>query len=198
MARYGAGSSPNTNGRGNGGRALEAPGSHRHRHRDRAALAARAGPARRGAGVARRRLHRRPLSARCPSPVGMAFLPEGRLLIVEQNSAKIRLLTGPVGSAAVDVCTVPSVSTGGERGLLGIAVDPRWPAFPYLYVHHTRTGAHVAVSRFTATGDLAGHRQRRADRRRRDRATTWSTTFPTTSATTTAARCASATTACCT
>ncbi|HUK63710.1 MAG TPA: PQQ-dependent sugar dehydrogenase, partial [Dongiaceae bacterium] len=44
------------------------------------------------------------------------------------------------------------------RGLLGIAVDPGWPARPYVYVHCTdgRSGNHVAVSRFTLTGDLAG------------------------------------------
>ncbi len=89
-------------------------------------------------------------------PVGITFLPDGRLLIVEQNSARIRMLVGAPGSPPMSVGSVPGVSIGGERGLLGIAVDPRWPSSPYLYVHSTQTGSHVAISRFTAAGDLAG------------------------------------------
>ena len=92
-------------------------------------------------------------------PVGMAFLPDGRLLVVEQNTARILLLNGAPGFPLVLVGTVPGLSTNnGERGLLGIAVDPRWPAFPYLYVHGTRLGppTKVAISRFTASGDVQG------------------------------------------
>jgi hypothetical protein len=55
------------------------------------------------------------------------------------------------------VGTVPGVSTTDpERGLLGIAVDPGWPSRPYLYTQSTdeRSGNHIAISRFTCTGDL--------------------------------------------
>src|SRR4029079_10063408 len=45
--------------------------------------------------------------------------------------------------------------TGAERGLLSIAVDPGWPARPYVYVHHTQTGNVIRILRFTATGDLS-------------------------------------------
>jgi glucose/arabinose dehydrogenase len=96
-----------------------------------------------------------PVAGALDLPVGLTFLPDGRLLVVEQNSARIRMLVGSTGST-VSVGTVPGVSIGGERGLLGIAVDPRWPESPYLYVHSTQTGSHIAVSRFTAAGDLAG------------------------------------------
>src|SRR5690349_1924581 len=64
-------------------------------------------------------------------PTGMAFLPDGRLLFVEQFSARIRLLVNGALAATDPVCTVPSVRSGGERGLLGIAVDPGFPARPY-------------------------------------------------------------------
>ena len=89
-------------------------------------------------------------------PVGMTFLPGGRLLIVEQFSGRILVLAG--GPPPVLVGTISGLSNGGEQGLLGIAVDPRWPASPYLYVHSTRAGSpgHVTVSRYTASGDLAG------------------------------------------
>jgi glucose/arabinose dehydrogenase len=89
-------------------------------------------------------------------PAGMTFLPDGRLLVVEQKSAKIRLFVNGVLAAVDPVATVPSVQTsGGEQGLLGIAVDPGWPARPYLYIHcDDASGPWIRISRYTVTGDL--------------------------------------------
>jgi glucose/arabinose dehydrogenase len=90
-------------------------------------------------------------------PAGMAFLPDGRLLVVEQKSARIRLFVNGMLSATDPVTTVPSVqTTGGEQGLLGIAVDPGWPVRPYLYVHcDDASGPWIRISRYTVSGDLA-------------------------------------------
>jgi glucose/arabinose dehydrogenase len=87
----------------------------------------------------------------------MAFLPDGRLLVVEQKSAKIRLFVNGTLSATDPVATLPGVRTSGaEQGLLGITVDPGWPARPYLYVHcDDNSGSWIRISRFTAAGDLA-------------------------------------------
>jgi glucose/arabinose dehydrogenase len=88
-------------------------------------------------------------------PTGIAFLPDGRLLFVEQNSARIRLLVNDALAATDPVATVPNVRIGGERGLLGIAVDPGFPARPYVYVHCNDASALVVrISRFTVGGDL--------------------------------------------
>jgi glucose/arabinose dehydrogenase len=92
-------------------------------------------------------------------PIGMAFLPDGRLLVVEQKSTKIRLVVNG-GLASVDpVCAVDGVQTlGYEQGLLGIAVDPGWPARPYLYVHCDNLASPantIRISRYTVTGDLS-------------------------------------------
>jgi len=93
-------------------------------------------------------------------PVGIARVPDPasvlspRLVFVEQRTARVGLIIDGVVST---VGVVPGVESGDtERGLLGIAVDPRWPAFPYVYVHCTdqRSGNHIAISRFTLTGDL--------------------------------------------
>ena len=90
------------------------------------------------------------------NPTGMAFLPDGRLLFVEQFSARIRLLVNGALAATDPVCTVPSVRSGGERGLLGIAVDPGFPARPYVYVHCDDSQSFVIrITRFTVAGDLA-------------------------------------------
>lgn len=93
------------------------------------------------------------------SPVGMALLPDGRVFVIEQRNGRVRLIVNGRIAATDPVGTVPNLNTlGGERGLLGVAVDPGWPARPYLYTHSTTTGspARVHVSRFTVTGDLAG------------------------------------------
>src|SRR5262249_41112701 len=95
-------------------------------------------------------------------PVGIAEVPDPpsvpvrRVLFVEQRTARVGLV---VGTTQFTVGMVPGVnSSGNEQGLLGITVDPGWPARPYLYVHCTdgRVGQRVAISRFTLTGDLAG------------------------------------------
>lgn len=96
-----------------------------------------------------------PVVSALDAPAGMAFLPDGRLLVIEQTTAIVRLviLSSPV--TVSPILTVPEVSTGGEQGLLGIAVDPGWPARSYIYVHYTHTGdARVRISRFLVTGDL--------------------------------------------
>lgn len=93
-------------------------------------------------------------------PVGMAFIPGvRRLLVVEQRSARVMLVQGAAGNAPTLVGTVDNVqSVQSEAGLLGIAVDPRWPSKPFIYVHHTALGSpgHVNIARYTLTGDLAG------------------------------------------
>jgi len=89
-------------------------------------------------------------------PVGMAFLPDGRLLVVEQKTARIRLVDGHAVTATL--LTVPQVrTTGHEQGLLGIAVDPDWPARPFVYVHcDDAVSATLRITRYDVTGDLAG------------------------------------------
>ncbi|HEV2104907.1 MAG TPA: PQQ-dependent sugar dehydrogenase, partial [Candidatus Eisenbacteria bacterium] len=94
-------------------------------------------------------------------PTAMAFVPDAgplagrRLFVTEQNSANVWLLVdGQRGAAPAGV--VPGVRHDfWERGLLGIAVDPRWPAKPYVYVHFTATDSCVHMARYTVTGDLA-------------------------------------------
>ena len=88
-------------------------------------------------------------------PTGMAFLPDGRLLFVEQFSARIRLVVNGALAAVDPVATVPNVEAVNERGLLGIAVDPGFPGRPYVYVHYSvNTNLFIRIARFTVVGDL--------------------------------------------
>jgi glucose/arabinose dehydrogenase len=90
------------------------------------------------------------------SPASMAFLPDGRLLVVEQTSARVRLIVNGALAPTDPVVTVPNVrTTGGEQGLLGIAVDPEWPTRPYLYVQYDYSlTPNIRISRYTVGGDV--------------------------------------------
>jgi glucose/arabinose dehydrogenase len=94
------------------------------------------------------------------SPSAMAISDDGRVFIAQENGV-IRvvkndaILPTPFASLTVD--------SSGERGLLGIALDPNFDTNHYLYVFYTATtpSSHTRVSRITANGDtmLAGSEQ---------------------------------------
>jgi glucose/arabinose dehydrogenase len=89
----------------------------------------------------------------------MAFLPgppgKGpRLLVVEQKGQRVlTLIDGVLGPIPPfgDISEVDWVA--GERGVLSLAVDPRWPVHPYVYTHYTSVGT-IHLVRYRMTGDL--------------------------------------------
>lgn len=90
-------------------------------------------------------------------PAGFTFLPDGRIVLVEQVDGIVRLAPAPGASSvtSVPILTIPNVSTAPERGLLGVAVDPDWPTRPYLYFHFTHTSGTIHIVQYTASGALA-------------------------------------------
>lgn len=88
------------------------------------------------------------------APVAMAVASDGRVFVTEQ-AGTVRvvrdgaILPTPVLSLVVDSQT--------ERGLLGIALAPGFPATPYQYVLYTVPGnpPFNRISRFTISGDVA-------------------------------------------
>ena len=62
--------------------------------------------------------------------------------------------TGRCSRRRSSPCTV---DPNGERGLLGVAIDPAFASNGYVYVYYTATtpNTHNRVSRFTASGDVA-------------------------------------------
>ena len=88
------------------------------------------------------------------SPTAMQFAPDGRLFVCEQQG-RLRVIKNDV------LLTAPfltlSVSSSGERGLLGVAFDPNFAMNHYVYVYYTATApaVHNRISRFTANGDVA-------------------------------------------
>ncbi|MBM4254310.1 MAG: hypothetical protein FJ147_00255 [Deltaproteobacteria bacterium] len=88
------------------------------------------------------------------APTAMAFAPDGRLFIAEQ-SGRIRIVTADgtlLPTPFVDLA--PQISTGSERGLLGIAVDPNsTPLYVYVYYTASVPAPHIRISRLVASSN---------------------------------------------
>jgi glucose/arabinose dehydrogenase len=92
------------------------------------------------------------------SPTAIAFLPNGKLLVTEKNGA-LRLVAG---GTPTTITTLP-VCTGGEMGLLGVAVDPGFSGNGFVYLYRTKPdgggscadaiGRFNQVVRVTMSGD---------------------------------------------
>lgn len=88
-------------------------------------------------------------------PNSMAFLPDGRVLVTEQRTGKVRLIVGNHIARYDPLLTVSALAdTGLEEGLQGIAVDPAWPQRPFVYIFYTRRGNTLRLERYMASGEL--------------------------------------------
>jgi len=84
-------------------------------------------------------------------PWDVAFLPDGRALVTERGG-RVRIVDA-AGRLQAEPAAVVDVSTRGDGGLLGVAVDPAFgPDAPFVYLTHT-TLTEVRVSRWRLTGD---------------------------------------------
>jgi glucose/arabinose dehydrogenase len=68
-------------------------------------------------------------------PVAMAFDPQGRLFYTERVSGNVRLFAN--GTLQSNPVITFNVDSSGERGLLGIAIDPSFAGNHYIYVYYT-------------------------------------------------------------
>jgi hypothetical protein len=75
------------------------------------------------------------------------------MLIIERQGAIRLVAEGKLG--AVDpMLFLDNVDAEGDRGSSGIAIDPRWPAKPYVYVYYECTDSTCKLVRYRAGGDL--------------------------------------------
>jgi glucose/arabinose dehydrogenase len=73
-------------------------------------------------------------------PIAMAFIGPDDILVTEKASGQVKRVTdGVVTGVVLDL----AVNSNSERGLLGIALHPRFPSTPYVYLYNTEstTGA---------------------------------------------------------
>ena len=76
------------------------------------------------------------------APTGLAFTPDGRLLITTQTG-QLRIYENGALLATPALNIASRICTNSERGLLGIAVDPAFASNNFIYVYYTlnRTGS---------------------------------------------------------
>ncbi|UYZ62525.1 PQQ-dependent sugar dehydrogenase [Hymenobacter weizhouensis] len=87
------------------------------------------------------------------NPTVVAFAPDGRIFVGQQAGA-LRVIKN--GSLLSTPFVSLSVNSSGERGLIGIALDPNFSANGYVYLYYTLAdGSRNRISRFTAAGDVA-------------------------------------------
>src|SRR5262245_29851690 len=94
------------------------------------------------------------LASGLSSPTAMAFAPDGRLFVCQQGGS-LRVIKNGVLLPAPFVSL--TVNSSGERGLLGVAIDPNFASNQFVYLYYTATtpAIHNRISRFTASGDVA-------------------------------------------
>lgn len=86
-------------------------------------------------------------------PVGIYNCGDHRLFLLEQNQADIEIIdtTGQYIGKFLDLSSL--ASTGGERGLLGLAFHPDYQTNGYFFVNYTNTAGNTVVARYSVSAD---------------------------------------------
>ena len=66
------------------------------------------------------------------NPWGMAFLPDGRILVTEKPTGRLRIV-GTDGKLSEPVAGLPAVDGRNQGGLLGVALDPDFASNHLIY-----------------------------------------------------------------
>ncbi len=69
-------------------------------------------------------------------PTQLRFAPDGRLFYLERLTGRVMVFETPTSPSASPWTTLP-VRTGGERGLLGMALHPAFADSPYVYLFYS-------------------------------------------------------------
>ncbi len=88
-------------------------------------------------------------------PWGMAFLPDGRLLVTVRNTGKLHAL-GTDGALSEPIGGTPTVFAQGQGGLLDVALDPDFAENQLLYLSYARPGPEGSAATALGRGRLVG------------------------------------------
>lgn len=87
------------------------------------------------------------------TPISMAFLGPGDILVLEKNTGRVQRITNGSITTVLDL----AVNFGSERGLLGIALHPDFETNQSLYLYWTESTTGADTSTLSAT-PLLGNR----------------------------------------
>ena len=87
-------------------------------------------------------------------PWGMAFLPDGRLLITER-AGRLRIYSN--GTLSRPVSGIPAVYASGQGGLLDVEIDPEFQKNLFVYLTYAEVGANDMAGTAVMRGKLNGN-----------------------------------------
>jgi len=96
-----------------------------------------------------------PVATGLSNPGAFTFAADGRIFYGERLTGRIRVLN-PGSGADTAFYTVPNLATGGEQGVLGVALHPGYPTKPFVYVYATRTVSGVPENQIIRLRDAGG------------------------------------------
>ena len=80
------------------------------------------------------------LGASLSSPWGLAFLPDGRMLVTQKGGSMV-IVSADGASVGAPISGLPAVNSGGQGGLLDVALDPDFTTTPWVYFTFSEDGA---------------------------------------------------------
>jgi aldose sugar dehydrogenase len=89
------------------------------------------------------------------NPWGMAFLPDGRMLVTQKAGALV-IVSADGKTVGAPVGGVPAVHSAGQGGLLDVALDPDFATDPWVYLSYSEPGdggSGTAVARGRLSGN---------------------------------------------
>lgn len=87
------------------------------------------------------------------SPLELKHAGDDRLFVVEQGG-RIKILNPDGTVNPTNFLNISSnISSGGERGLLGLAFHPDYANNGFFYVYYTNTAGNTQISRFSVSSD---------------------------------------------
>jgi len=97
------------------------------------------------------------LNAALASPWGMAFLPDGRMLVTQRRGTMV-ILSADGAQVEASVGGLPDVVADGQGGLLDVALDPAFDpaANPWVYWTYSEAGRDGGSGTAVARGRLLG------------------------------------------
>lgn len=87
-------------------------------------------------------------------PWGLAFLPDGRLLVTQKGGALV-IVSADGKTVSPPLAGVPAVADTGQGGLLDVALDPDFATSPFVYLSYAERdglGSGTAVARGRLVG----------------------------------------------
>ena len=94
------------------------------------------------------------LNSALKSPWGLAFLPDGRMLVTQKAGSMV-IVSADGGTVSAPLSGVPAVASADQGGLLDVAIDPDFATDPWVYWTYAEAGtggSGTAVARGRLSG----------------------------------------------